>query len=290
MADNNNNHSLSNTSIWTPSPSPKDHRRINQQYKYQQRQRRSSWLAAHGFGNRTTREHLEFFLLLASVILAVASIVLSILQNQAAANSTTMQNQATATAQQRQTDLDMAKDQQEGTALQAYLAQMSNFLLAGHLAISRPDTEVRKSAQALTLALLPELKGTRKAKVIRFLYEEKLLGDIQEGKLAIVSLQGMDLSQVDLSGADLYGADLSGANLTKANLSKAKLIGASLTNADLTGAIFADADLTEADLSWARGLTSQQLDGALLSETIMPDGRVCQSAPVTAADSYCGWS
>jgi hypothetical protein len=88
----------SNATLWLPPLSLQDQQRINQQRKRHQR-KLHSWLATHGFGNRTTREHLEFFAIMAlPVILTVASIVFSILQSQAAANDTAAQSHAAAVA------------------------------------------------------------------------------------------------------------------------------------------------------------------------------------------------
>jgi hypothetical protein len=93
---------------------------------------------------------------------------------------TYQQSQATAAAsdQQHQTDLNIAQDQQQETALQTYLDRMSDLLFTEHLATSQPGDEVRQIARARTLTLLPQLNATRKGEVIRFLYEAKLIGYI----------------------------------------------------------------------------------------------------------------
>ena len=233
---NKSNASPTNATIWTPPLSPKDQQRIDQQRK-RSRRNSHSWFAAHGFSNRTLREHLEFFAVLAlPVILTLGTIWLTNVQSQAVANATAAQSQAAAraSAQQHQTDLDLAQDQQQETALQTYLDRMSDLLFTEHLATSRPGDEVRQVARARTLTLLPHLNSTRKGEVIQFLYEANLLEGTQKGE-RIGPI-------VDLSGANLSGANLSGADLSFANL------------------------------SGAHGTTFQQLNAAAsLSGTIMPD-------------------
>ena len=72
-----------------------------------------------------------------------------------------------------------------------------------------------------------------------------------ECNLAITFLIAAVLSNADMSRADLHGADLFGANLS---------------GADLSGA-----NLKDANLSYA------YMNGAILCNTIMPDGSVIYS-------------
>lgn len=86
-----------------------------------------------------------------------------------------------------------------------------------------------------------------------------------------VALKGADLSGANLAGADLDGSNLTGAflrgsNLRGTDLRKANLFRADLTDADLSGAILKEADLTRA-----------KMNGAILCNTIMPDGSVIYS-------------
>src|SRR5262249_48624664 len=150
-----------NSTLWTPPLSPKDQQRLNQQRlnrqrAYQQhlnqlrlgkqrtkqqpikhqRQRqlrqKRSWLSILGFSNRSLREHLEFFAVLAlPVILAAGTIWYTNVQGQAA--------------------VILAQDQQQEAALQAYLDRMSDLLFTDHLEISQPGDEVRQVARARTL-------------------------------------------------------------------------------------------------------------------------------------------
>jgi len=92
--------------------------------------------------------------------------------------------------------------------------------------------------------------------------------DLTRAKLSAVTLNKANLSEADLSGASLIGADLNGATLINADLVGANLSGATLTDVDL-----AEADLSGATLLGA-DLNGVILEGTILSETIMPDGKV----------------
>lgn len=93
------------------------------------------------------------------------------------------------------------------------------------------------------------------------------------------TLVGADLSQAQLSGARLVGANLSGAKLAGADFSNASLVGANfqgadlrgakLTGASVTGATFTGAHLEGADLRGARGLSSDQLAGAITDSSTL---------------------
>lgn len=104
----------------------------------------------------------------------------------------------------------------------------------------------------------------------------------------------------NLAGADLSGAVLAGNAFVEADLQRAVLIGADVTDvsfyrsrlraadlsqvvalrtdfleADLSDAIFVGADLTDARLLRARS-SGMDLTGAILTDTILPDGTVGQ--------------
>src|SRR5258708_5537927 len=165
----------SNTTLWIPPLSPRDQQRVNQQRKRQQR----PWFSLRGgFTNRTLWEYLELLAVLAiPVIIAASTLWFTNAQNRAAAAATAAQSQAAAAAseKQHQTDLSIAQDQQQETALQTYLDRMSDLLLTEHLAISQPNDEVRQVARARTLTILPQLNDTRKKEVLQFLFEASLL-------------------------------------------------------------------------------------------------------------------
>ncbi len=155
---------------------------------------------------------------------------------------------------------DIASDQQQETALQDYLKEMSDLLTTDHLRKSRPESRLknkemsdllttdhlRKSrpesrlkniARARTLIVLPGLDPLRKGRVLRFLYETRLV--IGKGKPFV----------------DLRGANFSNLRIheTKLNSKYLQMTGnrISLKNANLQGAIFRDASLEQVDLRGA---------------------------------------
>jgi uncharacterized protein YjbI with pentapeptide repeats len=93
--------------------------------------------------------------------------------------------------------------------------------------------------------------------------------DLSGAQLVNAKLKGANLVEAKLCDATLMGADLTGAILTKANLSRANL-----TGAILTGAVFLGTDLSRANLQGAVLSQTNQLDKAVLFQTIMPDGTV----------------
>jgi curved DNA-binding protein CbpA len=107
--------------------------------------------------------------------------------------------------------------------------------------------------------------------------------DLQEKYLEGRNLSGANLSQANLTDAFMHRVNLSGANLRQANLFRANLFQADLSQADLQEANLECADLSGANLSGAN-LTNARLGignrgrakmtGAILKDTIMPDGSV----------------
>ncbi|MEO1402361.1 MAG: pentapeptide repeat-containing protein [Cyanobacteria bacterium J06635_1] len=102
-------------------------------------------------------------------------------------------------------------------------------------------------------------------------------------------LQGANLQNANLRGANLQGADLTGANLSHANLVGSNLTAADLREANLRGAVLWkaqlwDADLAYAELRWAE-LHREQLAGANLDATILPDGSVCSAEAPAFVDA-----
>jgi hypothetical protein len=102
--------------------------------------------------------------------------------------------------------------------------------------------ESQAIARALTLAVLDELDGPRKGKVITYLAESNLINKPNpEIKLDRANLQDLVLQDVDMNGVKIYKADMTRANLTDVKL----------TNADLTLSIFSSATLQGVDFSGA---------------------------------------
>jgi hypothetical protein len=205
-------------------------------------------------------------------------------------------------AQRAASTLKTEKQRAQDAALQAYLDQMGDLLLAkDSLRESEEGSEVRTLARARTITVLGRLDAKRRTAVMQFLVEAELVQSV-EGRGPIIRLSGANLSAADLSGADLRYADLSEANLLDADLSNANLLGADLSDpdlsdadytdlsganlsnallqlADLSGAVLSDAVLSDAVLNWAdlsdaRGITKEQLEqqGAYLEGATMPDG------------------
>jgi len=187
------------------------------------------------------------------------------------------------TAQQSH-DLQIAADNQHEAALQKYIGHISKLLLDRKLRESQPQDDVRITARARTLTVLPSLDRNRKRTLLQFLRESGLLSPIDDNKAIInlsfadltgADLAGVDLHEIDLyrasfakanlSQADLRGADLSQADLFNVNLSKAKLRGAKLSGSYLGEANLSEADLREADLRQA-DLGEVELRGADLSQ------------------------
>lgn len=241
------------------------------QKKQKRKKNRFAWT-----GLKTLKDWLQLIsALLVPILIAFGTLWFTEVQSQASAS---------ASAEQHQTDLQLAKDQQQETALQTYLDRMSDLLLNDNLRASKPGSEARNVARARTVTLLEQLDGVGKREVVQFLYEAGL---IDTGSGPIVSLNGANLSAANLRGANLNDADLSGATLGGADLSYATLSGADLSYADLitvkfdgseeeginTYAILLGANLSGANLRGATGTTNEQLSMAKsLKGTTMPDG------------------
>jgi len=217
-----------------------------------------------GFRGNTLWDWLQ--LLILPVVLASGGIWLNVQQTRTSSAATT---------QQHQTDLQIAENQQQEAALEAYLAHMADLLLDKRLKESQPGSGIREVARARTLTVVWRIGKYRKGILLKFLYEAGLIHssepliDLAEADLSHAHLHSIDLHGAHLRGTDLSEADLSGANLSGADLSLARLHGADLRNADLRGA-----DLTGADL-----------DGAILPANIQTPGGAKTPASTLAATS-----
>ena len=202
-----------NGDILLPYLSPKDQERLNKQWK-RRWQKAAKWA---GFSGKTLWDWLPLLATLAiPVAIAIGTTWFSAQQSQTSEQ---------ACEEQHQTDIQIANDQQQENALQAYLDRMSDLLLNDKLGESQLGDEVRNVARSRTLNVLPQLNSTRKGKLVQFLKEASLI----DKKNVIISLNNADLSDADLSDADLRGTDLRGANLSGANLSWIDLSGADLS-------------------------------------------------------------
>jgi hypothetical protein len=167
---------------------------------------------------------------------------------------------------EREAEREIAADRLREAALQTYLDRMTDLLLEKELRTSKEEDEVRAVARARTLTTLRQLDGTRKATLLRFLYEADLINKDDH----VINLGGADLVEANLAGADLSGANLDKADLTNADLFMARLSGAKLNRAYLHGVNLILADLSEANLSESglddAKLISANLSGANLGE------------------------
>src|SRR5215213_7995570 len=196
-------------------------------------------------------------------------------------------------------------------ALGAYLDQMSDLIVDREMRRKPENPDLRRLAQARTLAILLGLDQDRKRRPLKLIYELSLImkkepilnlknagldtADLSEITLHDACLREVDLRLANLTGADLQGSDLRGADLRGANLlpydetQPAKLNAPNLLNgADpsdidpsndhLKPTNLAGADLSNAELSGAYltgvVVSEEQLDKCeSLQGAIMPDGR-----------------
>jgi putative effector of murein hydrolase LrgA (UPF0299 family) len=171
----------------------------------------------------------------------------------------------------------------ERDMVQAYLEDMGTFVLEKDLRGAGENDDVRLLARARTLAVLDSVSGTRKVRVLEFMFETELL-QFRSDRPPVVSLRFADLRETHLvKRSILSNTDLDRADLNDAKLINAKLINATLTKADLRGANLSGTDLSEADLSGAdlRGVkmwTAKQLrEAESLEGATMPDGQTLKS-------------
>jgi hypothetical protein len=155
-------------------------------------------------------------------------------------------------------DNQIAKEGKQQELLKDYFSKMQTLILAektlpksNNKPTGSPSLDQDKSllsqasqdiARALTLAVLDELDGPRKGKVITYLAESNLINKPKpEIKLDRANLQDIVLQDVDMGGVKINKADMTKANLTDV----------SLINADLTLSIFSSATLQKVNFSGA---------------------------------------
>jgi len=194
-------------------------------------------------------------------------------------NKEQQQRQQALADKNRKTDLEIARDREQETALESYLSQMATLLLHEGLVASEPGAEVRQVARALTFTTLRRLDGERKASVLRFLYQANLI----RRYIPIIDLggpndyYGADLTKVELQGASLDGVYLCQVNLREADLSDALVIRADLRWSDMRSGQFRNAGLDASELDYAR------LNGAMLIDARLRGARLV-NADLTNAD------
>src|SRR5882757_6368276 len=233
--------------IWLPPLAPRD-KKWTKIYKKFQGQARTDWM---GFSGKTLWDWLSLLgVFLIPIVIAAATIWFSAQQSEISSQTS---------ERQYQTDLQVAKDQQQENALQTYLGRISDLLLNSKLRESKSGDEVRIIARALTLITLSQLNGVRKGKIVRFLKDAGLI-EIQNSNDPNLShtydIQGIatdspviSLTYADLSNADLSKSNFNGAIMTHTNLSHTLLLDIDLSYAELGGANLFGADLTRAELN-----------------------------------------
>jgi uncharacterized protein YjbI with pentapeptide repeats len=153
-----------------------------------------------------------------------------------------------------------AEDVRHEQNLQRYFDRISDLLLDHGLQHAKAGSAVRDVARNVTLATLRTLDGRRKAQVVAFLSDAKLLraGVSGQADLAVVSLESADLRGADFRDLDymsntvLGPADLRGARFDGVTLYGMGFEGADLRDASFREARIATSSLDVADLRRAR--------------------------------------
>src|ERR687898_1738221 len=203
--------------------------------------------------------------------------------------------------QRAEAERELAEQQAQDEALQAYLDQMSQLILDRKLLeveqgdpLHEQGDPVHTLAQARTSTAILRLDAQHNESVTHFLIHSGLAvrskdsarvlrgSTLSHAKLSGAHLPDADLGDADLSGADLSNALLVNANLIVADLSSADLSNAILDNADLvahlpnanlSGARLIGADLSEANLIGA-DLSNADLIGANLSDAVLENANL----------------
>lgn len=196
------------------------------------------------------------------------------------------------------TQLELASDSQQETALQDYIDDMSTLLLDADLRGSQTGSEPRTVARTRTLSVLRAVDADRARTVLQFLQETQLisitapvivmnLANLPEVDLFRTDLSYTDLGGVRLTDAVLTEADLIGTNLARADLTTARMSGADFSGANLAGAILANTTLTNANFTGANltgaNLAGANLAGAVLTNAQLTDEQLAQAKSLTGA-------
>lgn len=185
----------------------------------------------------------------------------------------------------KRSEQEVESDRQKQEILDEFVAYISSLLIEKKLSSSTAPNAVREVARTRTLTALRLLDGKRKAQVLQFLYEAKLIlanpviqlngADFRDALLDEATLSGAELRGVYFSGAsirranlvgtDLRGSDFSHVNFHESNLSNARLVQATLDRADLRTAILNNTDFSDINLNKACMTKVQR--AALLHDT-----------------------
>jgi uncharacterized protein YjbI with pentapeptide repeats len=181
---------------------------------------------------------------------------------------------------QKSNEQKIAEDNQQESALQGYINEISELLLEKNLRKPKPEDEVSIIGRVRTLTILPRLDKRRKGSVLKFIYEsdliqkDKCIIKLKDADLRVADLFRVDLHEADLRETKLLGAKLEEANLCGSDLSKANLLGVNLEKANLTGANLLDASLRYANMTGAIVTDEQLAKAKSLQGATMHDGSI----------------
>lgn len=179
----------------------------------------------------------------------------------------------------KRSEREVESDRQRQQILDNYFAYVSELLLDKNLSDATRGNPVRELARTRTLTALRLLDGKRKAQVLQFLYEARLIGvdpviqlngaDFRSAYLDEATLSGVELRGVyfsgasirraNLEGADLRGSDFSNVDFHASNLTNARFVQATLDGADIRMAILNDTDLSEVNLDKVKMTNAQRV-------------------------------
>lgn len=235
-----------------------------------------------GFQGKTVWDYLQLFLLPTVFVLGIVYLTMQ---------ANRRQEQAFLEQQQ------LVEEQYQQDILQSYFGDIAT-AMTQNLRTSPPDSPLKSVTKTKTLAILRELDGDRKGRVLQFLHDSNLIGTPNPViNLGRADLRNAVLNNATLNAAMLNGADFSDANLKFVNLGNSNLNGALLQNADLEQAFLGNAiawggylrnanlnnaDLTGADLRFAI-LSDASLRGAKLNNTVL-SGAILENADLRNAN------
>jgi hypothetical protein len=169
---------------------------------------------------------------------------------------------------QKEREEEAAIQRAQDDALLAYLDQMSDLIVDREMRKKPDDPDLRRLAQARTLAILLGLDKDRKRRPLKLIYELSLIMKEEP----ILNLKNAGLDTADLSEVTLHDACLREADLRLANLSGADLKGSDLGEADLRGADLSNANLSDAVLVGANLLPYDEAQPAKLNAPSLSNG------------------
>lgn len=229
--------------IWLPPLSPKEQEQLDRLQKKRTKANNEK-IGMRKRGNLLAR----FFKVWATpltILISVGGLLWGVYQFNAQQSASVLMQTTQEKASAAQT-----LDQQRQTTFDTYCDRMSDLLLMDHL---RTNPDAQAIAGARTATVLLYLDGYRKAYLIRFLWDAKLINLPNPilKRSAGLNLTGADFAIANIS-PNLNNVSLIGDILYGANLSRVRLLGADLRNTSLQGANLSGADLRGAYLGGAR--------------------------------------